>query len=106
MSDSDTTAEPAEDPVGTDLLRRIEDGICWITLNRPDAGNAMTQFMRDQIADWVLDASSDLFVRVVVITGSRRQGLLHRRRPARRPACAAPEARRRARQRRRRRPLA
>ncbi len=63
---SDTT----ESPIGDDLIRRIEDGICWITLNRPDAGNAMTQFMRDQIADWVLDASSDLFVRVVVITAA------------------------------------
>ena len=63
---SDTT----EDPVGNDLIRRIEDGICWITLNRPDAGNAMTQFMRDQIADWVRDASADLFVRVVVITAA------------------------------------
>ena len=30
----------------------------------------MTQFMRDQIADWVRDASSDLFVRVVVITAA------------------------------------
>ena len=63
---SDTT----ESPAGDDLLRRIEDGICWITLNRPDAGNAMTQFMRDQIAAWVRDASSDLFVRVVVITAA------------------------------------
>src|ERR1700742_3546953 len=61
---SDTT----ESPAGDDVTRRIEDGICWITLNRPDAGNAMTQFMRDQIAAWVRDASSDLFVRVVVIT--------------------------------------
>jgi 2-(1,2-epoxy-1,2-dihydrophenyl)acetyl-CoA isomerase len=63
---SDTT----DNPVGDDLVRRIEDGICWITLNRPDAGNAMTQFMRDQMADWVRDASSDLFVRVVVITAA------------------------------------
>jgi 2-(1,2-epoxy-1,2-dihydrophenyl)acetyl-CoA isomerase len=60
---SDTT-----DTVGDDLIRRVEDGICWITLNRPDAGNAMTQYMRDQIAAWVRDASADLFVRVVVIT--------------------------------------
>src|SRR5271156_6116514 len=60
---SDTT----ESPAGHDVLRRIEDGICWITLNRPEAGNAMTQFMREQIAAWVRDASSDLFVRVVVI---------------------------------------
>jgi 2-(1,2-epoxy-1,2-dihydrophenyl)acetyl-CoA isomerase len=66
MSDSDTT----DDPVGTDLLRRIEDGICWITINRPDAGNALNQFMRDRIAEWVRDASSDLLVRAVVITGA------------------------------------
>jgi 2-(1,2-epoxy-1,2-dihydrophenyl)acetyl-CoA isomerase len=63
---SDTT----ESPAGDDLTRRVEDGICWIILNRPDAGNAMTQFMRDQVAEWVRDASSDLFVRVVVITAA------------------------------------
>jgi 2-(1,2-epoxy-1,2-dihydrophenyl)acetyl-CoA isomerase len=66
MSDTETT----DDPVGTDLIRRIEDGICWITVNRPDAGNALTQFMRDRIAEWVRDASSDLFVRAVVITAA------------------------------------
>ena len=63
-------SEPTDDPVGDDLTRRIEDGICYITINRPDAGNALTQFMRDRIADWVGDASSDLFVRVVVITAA------------------------------------
>lgn len=62
---TDSTDSP---PAGDDVTRRIEDGICWITLNRPDAGNAITQFMRDQIANWVQDASVDLFVRVVVIT--------------------------------------
>jgi 2-(1,2-epoxy-1,2-dihydrophenyl)acetyl-CoA isomerase len=60
-------SETNESPAGEDVTRRIENGIAWITLNRPDAGNAMTQAMRDQIRDWVLDASSDLFVRVVVI---------------------------------------
>jgi 2-(1,2-epoxy-1,2-dihydrophenyl)acetyl-CoA isomerase len=69
MSDTDTT-DAGEDPVGNDLIRRIEDGVCWITLNRPEAGNAITQFMRDRIAEWVRDASSDLFVRAVVITGA------------------------------------
>jgi len=63
---SDTT----EDPVGDDLVRRIDNGICWITLNRPEAGNAMTQFMRDRIAEWVTDASADLFVRAVVISAA------------------------------------
>jgi 2-(1,2-epoxy-1,2-dihydrophenyl)acetyl-CoA isomerase len=63
---SDTT----NDPIGDDLTRRIADGVCWITLNRPDAGNALTQYMRDRIAEWVRDASADLFVRAVVITGT------------------------------------
>jgi 2-(1,2-epoxy-1,2-dihydrophenyl)acetyl-CoA isomerase len=64
MSDS------TDDPIGDDLTRRVEDGICWITLNRPEAGNALTQYMRDRVAEWVRDASSDLFVRVVVITAA------------------------------------
>ena len=63
---TDTTQRPA----GGDVIRRIQDGVCYITLNRPDAGNAMTQFMRDQVAEWVRDASADLFVRVVVITAA------------------------------------
>ena len=71
MSGTDTdTSDAGSDPVGNDLIRRIEDGVCWITLNRPEAGNALTQFMRDRIAEWVRDASSDLFVRAVVITGA------------------------------------
>jgi 2-(1,2-epoxy-1,2-dihydrophenyl)acetyl-CoA isomerase len=69
MSDTDTT-DAGGDPVGNDLIRRIEDGVCWITLNRPEAGNAITQFMRDRLTEWVRDASSDLFVRAVVITGA------------------------------------
>ena len=63
-------SETAESPAGDDVTRRIADGVAWITLNRPDAGNAMTGAMRDQISEWVKDASSDLFVRVVVITAA------------------------------------
>jgi len=62
--------DSSESNAGNEVTRRVEDGVCWITLNRPDAGNAVTQSMRDQIADWVRDASADLFVRVVVITGA------------------------------------
>ena len=62
--------DSTESNAGDDVTRRVEDGVCWITLNRPDAGNAVTQSMRDQIAGWVRDASADRFVRVVVITGA------------------------------------
>ena len=57
-------------PAGDDVIRRIENGVAWVTLNRPDAGNAMTSAMRDQISEWVQDASADLHVRVVVITAA------------------------------------
>jgi len=63
---SASTGSPADD----DVIRRIENGVAWVTLNRPDAGNAMTSAMRDQISEWVQDASADLHVRVVVITAA------------------------------------
>jgi 2-(1,2-epoxy-1,2-dihydrophenyl)acetyl-CoA isomerase len=60
---SATTASPA----ANDVIRRIEAGVATITLNRPGAGNALTSAMRDQISEWLQDASADLHVRVVVI---------------------------------------
>jgi 2-(1,2-epoxy-1,2-dihydrophenyl)acetyl-CoA isomerase len=60
-----------ESPAGNDVIRHIEDGVAWVTLNRPEAGNAMTSAMRDQISEWMNDASADLAVRVVVITRAR-----------------------------------
>jgi 2-(1,2-epoxy-1,2-dihydrophenyl)acetyl-CoA isomerase len=62
------------DEVGDDLLRRVEDGVLWITLNRPDAGNAMTTPMRDTIGDWMIEASGDPWVRAVVLTGAGEKG--------------------------------
>ena len=57
-----------------DMLRRVEDGVCWITLNRPDAGNALTTGMRDELGDWMIEASSDPLVRVVVVAGTGERG--------------------------------
>jgi len=53
---------------------RLEDGVAWITLNRPEAGNAITAAMRDRIIRWLEDASADLAVRVVVLTGAGEKG--------------------------------
>ena len=58
----------------TDVLRRVENGVLWITLNRPDAGNAMKAEMRNQIADWLDEASGDPLVRAIVITGVGDKG--------------------------------
>ena len=45
-----------------------------ITLNRPEAGNAITAAMRDQVVVWLEEASADLAVRVVVLTGAGEKG--------------------------------
>jgi 2-(1,2-epoxy-1,2-dihydrophenyl)acetyl-CoA isomerase len=67
MADDTAVADDA-------VLRRLEDGVCWITLNRPEAGNAITAAMRDQIVAWLDEASADLAVRVVVLAGTGERG--------------------------------
>jgi 2-(1,2-epoxy-1,2-dihydrophenyl)acetyl-CoA isomerase len=66
---SDPTA-----PAQTEVLRTVRDGVVWITLNRPEAGNAITTPMREQIIGWLEEASADLGVRVVVLTGTGEKG--------------------------------
>ena len=56
------------------VLRRLTDGVAWITLNRPEAGNAITAAMRDQVVVWLEEASADMAVRVVVLTGAGEKG--------------------------------
>jgi 2-(1,2-epoxy-1,2-dihydrophenyl)acetyl-CoA isomerase len=56
------------------VLYRLDGGVALITLNRPEAGNAITAAMRDQIVVWLEEASADLAVRVVVITGAGEKG--------------------------------
>jgi 2-(1,2-epoxy-1,2-dihydrophenyl)acetyl-CoA isomerase len=57
-----------------DVERDDRGGVAWITLNRPDAGNAMTADMRNQIADWLDAISGDYGVRAVVITAVGEKG--------------------------------
>ncbi len=56
------------------VLRRLDGGVAWITLNRPEAGNAITAAMRDQVVEWLGEASADLAVRAVVLTGAGERG--------------------------------
>jgi 2-(1,2-epoxy-1,2-dihydrophenyl)acetyl-CoA isomerase len=50
------------------VLHRVEDGIAWMTLNRPDAGNAITSAQRDALIGLLTEADSDPDIRAVVIT--------------------------------------
>ncbi|MFG2329534.1 enoyl-CoA hydratase/isomerase family protein [Streptomyces sp. NPDC048604] len=52
------------------VLHRIENGVSWITLNRPEAMNAVTWDQRERIISLLEDASADPDVRAVVVTAT------------------------------------
>jgi len=64
---SDASPEPRET-----VLYREEEGVAWITLNRPDRLNAFAGSMRDDLRQAVERASAAPDVRVLVITGAGR----------------------------------
>jgi 2-(1,2-epoxy-1,2-dihydrophenyl)acetyl-CoA isomerase len=54
-----------------DLLWEVtEDGVGWLTLNRPRAGNAVTAGQRERIIELLGAASGDVRIRAVVLTGA------------------------------------
>jgi 2-(1,2-epoxy-1,2-dihydrophenyl)acetyl-CoA isomerase len=53
-----------------DLIERTDGGVLWLTLNRPDAHNAITPDQRDRLIDALQHASGLLAVRAVVITAT------------------------------------
>ena len=52
------------------LLWRIENGVAWIVLNRPEARNAMNAEMRQAFLDALARAADEPEVRAVVLTGA------------------------------------
>ena len=54
------------------VLLRVEDGVAWITLNRPERLNAFAGTMRDDLHDAIATADEDAAARVIVITGAGR----------------------------------
>ena len=47
-----------------------DDGVCWITLNRPDQMNAINQSMQEELAQAVSHAEVRSCVRCLVLTGA------------------------------------
>lgn len=67
MAASDTTT------TATDVvLREVRDGVCLLTLNRPERMNAWTQPMEERYFDLLEEADRDAETRVVVVTGAGR----------------------------------
>lgn len=56
--------------VHDELLVRREGGVLWLTINRADAGNALTYYLRDALIAAFADAHLDVAVRAVVLTGA------------------------------------
>jgi len=57
--------------VDEDLLWEVgDDGVAWLTLNRPDAANAITPDQRNRTIELLEGASGDLNIRVVVLTAA------------------------------------
>ena len=52
------------------VLYRVDGAVAWVTLNQPETGNALTWEMRDRVGDLMEQASADLAVRAVVVTGA------------------------------------
>ncbi|MBH81291.1 MAG: enoyl-CoA hydratase [Gammaproteobacteria bacterium] len=52
------------------LIYDVADGVATITLNRPDAANAMSPTMAAELAEVALVCDDDPLVRAVVITGT------------------------------------
>ncbi|MBT2405731.1 MULTISPECIES: enoyl-CoA hydratase/isomerase family protein [unclassified Streptomyces] len=65
-----TDSPQAEPDLHSLVLHRTDNGVSWITLNRPEAMNAVTWDQRERVIALLADASADPAVRAVVITAT------------------------------------
>ncbi len=70
MSDDNVAETVAEKTLDEQVLHRVEGGVSWITLNRPEAHNAITPDQRNRVIALLREASDDLAVRAVVLTAT------------------------------------
>jgi 2-(1,2-epoxy-1,2-dihydrophenyl)acetyl-CoA isomerase len=61
-----------ERPLDDQLLVREDGGVLWLTLNRPEAANALTPDQRDRLIDLLADAGARVEVRAVVLGANGR----------------------------------
>ncbi|MFF4750556.1 enoyl-CoA hydratase/isomerase family protein [Streptomyces sp. NPDC002514] len=57
---------------GTGIRHEVRAGVSRITLDRPEALNALTPGLRDRVIELLADASADPDIRAVVLTGTGR----------------------------------
>lgn len=59
-----------EAPLDQQVTYEVAGGVATITINRPDVGNSLSFDMRDRLVELFEQASGDLAVRGVVLTGT------------------------------------
>jgi len=59
-----------EPDVDRELLAEMREQVLWLTLNRPDAGNAITPAVRNRMIEHLAEASQSFDVRAVVLTAA------------------------------------
>lgn len=62
----------SDNVLGKTVLHRIENGICHITLNRPESGNAILPEQRGVIVQLLADADKNPDVRVIILGANGR----------------------------------
>ncbi len=67
---SESTGETVTEVLGGDILVAQDGGVRTLTLNRPDAHNAITPDQRNFLADEFARISEDLSVRAVIFTAN------------------------------------
>ncbi|MFI1399349.1 enoyl-CoA hydratase/isomerase family protein [Streptomyces sp. NPDC020681] len=65
-----SSPEESKEPAESLVLHATDNGVSWITLNRPEAMNAVTWDQRERIIALLGAASADPDVRAVVITAT------------------------------------
>jgi len=73
------------------LLAREDGGVLWLTLNRPEAANALTPDQRDELVDRLGGAAERVEVRAVVLTATGRHFCTGADLRGSRPSPARPE---------------
>jgi len=56
--------------VDEELLAEVSNQVLWLTINRPDSGNAITPAVRNRMIEHLTDANTSFDVRAVVITAA------------------------------------
>lgn len=63
---------PEDRPLDSQLAAREDGGVLWLTLDRPEAANAITPDQRNRLIDLLVDAGTRVEVRAVVLTATGR----------------------------------